>query len=337
MLLVPLFAGCSKSKPAEETIEIKYIVPPRGIIGEEVATVKQWMDSVENATNGRVKFNVLVGATTDPDAYDALIAGTGDLASNLMAMTPGRFPIMEMMTVCDIGTTCKHPSQVAWDLWKKYPEQINKEFSDIQPLCFWAAAPAPIGLGFATVDKPIRTLADAKGMKMGQASEFGIKTAAALGMAPVPAPPPALYENLQRKIIDGTFMDPEMMDAFKLSELLRYYHAVNFQFMPFWLGMNKEAWSKLPEDIQKTLQEEAAKIPAWADAYHTEAAKRALESAKEKYGLEVVEIAPEEVERWAALQEPIQQEYMDRLAKQKGIDTKAIFKTLDDLYQKYDQ
>ena len=132
-------------------------------------------------------------------------------------------------------------------------------------------------------------------------------------------------------------LEPEMLDAFKLSELVRYYHVVNFHFMPFWLGMNKNAWNKLPEDIQKILQDEAAKIPAWADAYHVEAAVRALEFAKKQYGLEVVEIEEEEIAKWRSLQDPIQQEYIDKLKTKKGIDAQKIFDTLNDLYRKYDQ
>ena len=178
---------------------------------------------------------------------------------------------------------------------------------------------------------------DAKGLKMGQNSEFGMKTCAALGMATVPAGPPVVYENLQKKIMDGSFMDPEMMDSFKLAELVKYYHQVNFQFMPFWFGFNRNSWSKLPEDIRKILQDEAAKIPAWADAYHTEAASKAIETARAKYGLEVIEIDRDEIDRWRALQDPVQQEYMAKLQKEKGIDARKIFDTLNSLYEKYDK
>ena len=336
-LLMSGLIGCGEAPSIVSTYEIKYTVASRGIIGEEIATVKQWMDSVEQASNGRVKFKVLVGSTTDTDNYEALIAGTGDLASNMTAVSPGRFPIMEMMTICDIGTTCKRPAQVAWDLWKTYQQEIDKEFSEIQLLGFWASAPSPMGLGFATVDKPVYTLEDAKGLKIGQNSEYGMKTCAALGMATVPAGPPVVYENLQRKIMDGSFMDPEMMDSFKLAELVKYYHAVNFHFMPFWFGVNKNSWSRLPADIQKILQDEAAKIPAWADAYHTEAALKAIESAKAKYGLQVIEIDKDEIARWRALQDPIQQEYLEKLQKDKGIDAQKIFDTLNSLYEKYDE
>jgi TRAP-type C4-dicarboxylate transport system substrate-binding protein len=338
-LLILTVYGCRQSPSTEtdNTYEIKYTVAARGIIGEEVATVKQWMDSVEKASNGKVKFKVLVGSTTDADNYEALIAGIGDLAYNLTAVTPGRFPIMDMMSICDIGTTCKRPAQVAWEFWKKYQKEIEEEFSEIKLLGIWASAPSPIGLGFATVDKPVRTLSDAKGLKIGQNSAFGMKTCVALGMAPVPAPPPAIYENLQRKIMDGSFMDPEMMDSFKLSEVVKYYHVVNFQFMPFWFGFNRNSWDKLPADIQKILQDEAAKIPAWADTYHTEAALQAIETAKSKYGLVIIEIQEDEIAKWQALQDPIQQEYIASLQKDKGIDAQKIFDTLNNLYAKYDK
>ena len=332
------FYGCENVTASEKVYQLKYPVAARGLIGNEIPTIKRWMDNVEKASNGRVKFKVLVGAITDFDAYDALIAGAGDVTSNLTPMSPGRFPIMELMTMPDIGTTCKRVGQVAWDFWKMHPQEIEKEFSEIQLLGFWAASPAPYGLGFGTIEKPVRSLEDMKGLKIGQASEFGIKIAAALGMAPVPVPPPAVYENLQRKIIDGTFMDPEMLDAFKLSELLRYYHNVNFQFMAFWFGMNKKSWKKLPADIQKILQDEAAKIPGWADEYNTKAPRQAIKSAAEKYGLQVVDIPDSEIEKWRELQDPVQQEFLDRLKKKyPEIDVQKLFDDLNALYKKYDQ
>ena len=334
---IPFFIGCEPSSPNGGVYEIKYAVAARGIIGEEVATVKRWMDSVEQASNGRVKFKILVGSTTDADNYEALIAGTGDLAHNLTAMTPGRFPIMDLMTICDIGTTCKRPAQVAWDLWTIYNKEIEEEFSEIKLIALWAGAPSPIGIGFATVEKPVHTLADAKGLKVGQNSEYGIKTCVALGMSPIPVGPAEVYENLQKKIIDGSFMDPEMMDSFKISELIKYYHKANFHFMALWFGFNKKSWSKLPADIQKIMLDEATKIPAWSDEYHAEAAVKAIETARSRYGLEVVEINKDEIKRWQALQDPIQQEYIDKLQKDKGIDAQEIFDTLNSLYAKYDK
>jgi TRAP-type C4-dicarboxylate transport system substrate-binding protein len=252
-------------------------------------------------------------------------------------MTPGRFPTTDLTTICDIGTTCKHPARAAWDFWKTYNKEINEEFKEIKLLAIWAGAPSPVGIGFATVDKPVHTLADAKGLKMGQNSEYGIKTCVALGMAPIPVGPAEVYENLQKKIIDGTFLDAEMLDAFKLSELVKYYHEVNFLFMCKWLGFNKNSWSKLPADIRKILEDEAVKIPDWADAYSSEAAVKAIETAKSKYGLEVINFAKDEIARWRALQDPIQQEYLDKLQKDKGIDAQKYFDALNALYEKYDK
>lgn len=340
VFLITMFAliGCGEQplSSSEDVYEIKYAVPDRGIIGEETSTVQQWMDSVEKVCNGRIDFKVLVGSTTDPDAYDALIAGTGDCASNLTTQTPGRFAILDIMTICDIGTTCNHPSTVAWEFWKTYREEIEEEFKEVKLIALWSNSPSPIGIGFATVDKPIRTLADAKGLKVGQNSEYGIKTCVALGMSPISVGPAAVYENLQKKIMDGSFMDPEMMDAFKLSELVKYYHQFHFCFMPKWLGFNKEAWEKLPADVQKILEAEAAKIPEWADDYCRTAAAAAIESAKSKYGLEVITFDEAEIERWRQLQDPIQQEYLDNLKKDKGVDAQAMFDTLNELYEKYD-
>jgi hypothetical protein len=51
----------------------------------------------------------------------------------------------------------------------------------------------------------------------------------------------------------------------------------------------------------------------------------------------VVEIAPEEQERWKATQDPVQQEYMDML-KAKGVaNAQEIFDRMNELLDKYSE
>ena len=41
----------------------------------------------------------------------------------------------------------------------------------------------------------------------------------------------------------------------------------------------------------------------------------------------MIEIDKDEITRWRALQDPIQQEYIDKLHEDKGIDAQEIFDT----------
>lgn len=49
LLPIPVINDWGPSSSTENIYEIKYTVPARVTIGEEVTTVKGWMDSVEKA------------------------------------------------------------------------------------------------------------------------------------------------------------------------------------------------------------------------------------------------------------------------------------------------
>jgi len=330
-------AAASTAAAKVETIEVNYIVPARGLVGQEIETVQKWMDAVEADSNGQVKFNVLVGATTDQDLYDAVVAKTGDAGDEVIMVNPGRFPILEMPFICDVGTICTQPSQAVWDFWQAYPTEIGKEFADIQILAFFAAPTSPVGYGISTPSKPIRTLDDTKGLKVGGGSMYTMQLATAMGMAPMQVPPNLVYDNLSKGVIDAYFTDAEMLDSFKLADIIKYYTQVNFLFSPFWFGYNKDSWNKLPADIQKIMQDDAAKIPGWSDAYSKKATYAALEAAKTNKNLEVITISDDELAKWQALQDPIQQEFLTNLAKSEGVDAQKMFDTLTSLYAKYSQ
>ena len=101
---------------------------------------------------------------------------------------------------------------------------------------------------------------------MGIYGEWGTKVVTALGGAPVAVPPPAIYESLQRKIVDGSGCDPEILENSKVYEVVKYWHYLNFQFVPFFFAMSNNAWNKLPADIQKIMTDKAALMADRIDA-----------------------------------------------------------------------
>jgi TRAP-type C4-dicarboxylate transport system substrate-binding protein len=243
---------------------------------------------VEQATGGRVKFNVLTGACPDPEIFDVVAKGAGDIGFNPIMFNTGRFPSLEAMTVPDIGTVCRHPSRVAWDLWKTFPA-IDAEFHEAKLVGVFASTQSPPGIAFATVDKPIYKLEDFQGLKIGIYGEWGTKMWAAVGGVPVAVPPPQVYESVQRKIVDGSAMDPEMLEAQAIYEVVKYWHNLCFLFCPFFIVMNNDTWSSLPPDIQKIILDKAALLPDIVDADFRESTVRAIDTGVNEYGMEVID------------------------------------------------
>ena len=61
---------------------------------------------------------------------------------------------------------------------------------------------------------------------------------------------------------------------------------------------------------------------------------RALDTGVKKYGMEIIEYTPEELDRWRAAQAPVIAEYKAYIAS-KGMDAEKLFKDIADLEAKY--
>jgi TRAP-type C4-dicarboxylate transport system substrate-binding protein len=289
-----------------------------------------WAQEIEYLSGGRVKFDYLVGAVEAGDMYDQLVAGTGDVAQNVILLWTGRFPTLEIMTVPKLFSECQRPSKVAWDMWQKFPA-IQQEFSDTKVIAIYASTPSPPGIGFATKDKPIDTLEKCKGVKMGQYGLWSTKRTNALGFTAVAVPNPEVYESIQRGVVDGSFMDFDFLTNQNVGELVNYWHPIGMLYCPFFLGMNWDSWNKLSPDIQKMMEEVAPNVPDWADYYLRQ---DKIRIAKDWPDLITVTYTDEEKAKWIAATEPVAQEYIAELNK-KGVDGQAVYDEMNRLFGVY--
>lgn len=326
--MVPILTGCSEPEaptpaeptpseptpPSEEPIVLKSLLTttgqtPGGWTWKSIEN-EGWAKAVEEATNGRVTTEYLVGAVTDPGKFDSLVAGAGDIAYGVCLINSGRWPTLEIMTVPDLFTVCHRPSKVAWDLWKAFPV-IEEEFSEVKLLATYATTPSPPGIGFATTDKKITTLEDMEGVKMGIYGEVATKTVAALGFTTVAIPPFEVYESMQRGVVDGSFMDVNFMTDQNVGEIAKYWVSCSLMFCPFYFAMNWDTWNSLPPDIQKIMEDLAYDIPDAADTAITIDKAEALKAYPD---VEFLTIDEEEKLRWRERQDPIQDEYLSGLS-----------------------
>jgi len=201
-------------------------------------------------------------------------------------------------------------------------------------VAIFGTPPTPPGIGFATTDKPVRTLADAKGMKLGQYGEWGTKEVNALGFTAVAVPPWEVYEAMQRGLVDGSNMDIVFLDTQNVGEIAKYWHPLGFIYCPFFMCINQDTWAGLPDDVKKGMMDAGANVPDNSDWGQEDYVSGILPRWP---NIEVVDIAPDEQERWKATQDPIQQEYLDMLTKEKGVaNAQQIWDRMNELLDEYD-
>ena len=206
--------GASTDAGEVTTLRFSHFMTATDNINTEA--LEPWAKKIEADSNGRLKIEIYPSATlSKPGAtYDATAKGSVDIGMQAQGYTAGRFPLTQIVELPGITNTAQQQSCI---LHKLYNDGIIKdEYEDTHLL-------ALIGTGqgaLHTVDKPIRTPADMKGLRIRQPSAVASHIIEATGAAPVGMPASDTYTSLQRGVIDGLSFTWQPIQAFRLDELI---------------------------------------------------------------------------------------------------------------------
>jgi TRAP-type C4-dicarboxylate transport system substrate-binding protein len=171
--------------------------------------------------------------------------------------------------------------------------------------------------------KPVRTIADLKGMKLRSPAQPHIDWLGTMGAANVSVAVGEVYQALQFGTIDGVISTAESILQRKWYETVGYFLDNRFGMGVHLVAINLKRWNSLPDDIKKIMLEvskwEQDKLFASAEASDKEVRAQLRKNIKNTYTLPPAEIAKwqEKAETiWAkwANQGPIHQEALN-LAK----------------------
>jgi tripartite ATP-independent transporter DctP family solute receptor len=111
---------------------------------------------------------------------------------------------------------------------------------------------------FYNAKKPIRTVADIKGLKFRVIqSDIFVDMAGALGANATPMPYGEVYSSVETGVIDGAENNFPSYDTAKHYEVAKYYSLDEHTILPEVLVMNKAAYDKLTADDQAIFKQAA--------------------------------------------------------------------------------
>lgn len=253
ILSVSMVAASAGLGVAQEIdLKFSYWTPPVALPVAE--GIYPWSENIQKATNGRVKltFFPAEAMARAADHLDLVTRGTADIVWLDPNFTPGVFPLSDIITLPFLWPDSETCSAVMWKVFEKY--LFDTEYSKFKVLfCF------NVGLSdFFSNHKPVKSLADFKGMKIASVSPIHSKTYKALGGSPAFMIEPEIYTALERGLIDGRFINWEGLWVFKNHEVTKYRTAnIKINTMPNVVLMNKDRWNSLPEDIQHIMDAES--------------------------------------------------------------------------------
>ncbi len=300
-----------------KTIKLTYsnFFPPKHI---QSVLGQQWSDEVEKRTGGKVVVEYYPGQTLtkSTQVYDGVVSGLSDIGMCLFAYTRGRFPLIEAVDLPVGYTSGVQATKVVNEVYNEFKP---KELTDTQVMYLHAH-----GAGLLhTKGKPVKSLADFKGMKFRGHGTSG-QVIKILGGTPVSLPMPELYQSLAKGIVQGALYPLEVNKGWKMGEVSEYVTMSNSiaYTSSFYVVMNKQKWAKIPADLQKIITEINQEfIPKHGLAWD-KSDKEGLEFFK-GLGHEVIELSNEESAKWKDAIAPVIDDYIAKVDK-KGFDGKKI-------------
>ncbi|RYF37160.1 MAG: TRAP transporter substrate-binding protein [Comamonadaceae bacterium] len=249
--------------------------------------VKQMSETLKKLTNGKHSINVFAGAKLgqEKDAIEQTKIGA-------IAMT--RVNTAPMNNICKatlvptmpfLFRSTEHMRKV---LDGPIGEEIGKdcEAQGFIVLAFYDSGARSI----YSVKKPVKTLADVKGMKIRvQQSDLWVALLEAMGANATPMPYGEVYTALKTGLVDAAENNYPSYESSRHYEVAKYFSKTEHSMAPEVLLFSKRVWDALSADDQKAIRQAAKESVPYMRKLWDEREAKSLATVKAG-GAEIIEV-----------------------------------------------
>ncbi len=318
LVMLTVFAGSAFAA------EYNWAIQTSGAAGDDVTRfLNQYAKWVSEDTNGRIQISIMpadsvVKYTETLDAVGANII-QGDVTDP--SYFAGKDPAFSL--IGNMVGAWSDPSQLfdmmanggGFQIFDKLLNRYNVKL----------LAVACTGVEAFVSKKPIRSVADFKGIKLRAPQGMVNNVFTAIGATPVNLPGSEVYTSLEKGVIDASdYTVFATNQAQGMNDIARFPIYPGFHSMPtMQMTLNLDVWNSLPEDLQQIVQKDAIRFRDYMIEEHHKLDAKAVAEAKAK-GIEVVswpssevakfrEIAKTQWPKWS--NSPTAKEWADAVAK----------------------
>jgi C4-dicarboxylate-binding protein DctP len=181
-----------------------------------------------------------------------------------------------------------------------------------------------IGLGYLhngmkqmSADRPLRTPADLKGLKMRiQASDVLAAQYEAVGALPVKKPFSEVFTLLQTKAIDGTENPWSNAYSKKFFEVQPYITETDHGVLDYMVVTSAEFWMDLPDDLRDELKKVLDESIAFGNQVSAQQAMDDRQKIIDSKRTEVIPLTAEERTQWVEAMKPVWKQFEGEIGKQ---------------------
>ena len=258
-----LGASALAAPAADITVKIADHFPAGHVIPHTLT--KPWMARVEELSGKKVKFTHFPAQqlVKQVEALGAVQRRVVDIA----LINPGLFPTEFALTGVTFLPTgydsVVHGGKALTRIYqhKAILEELKK--TGVRVLLI-----EPLDSYEAMTDKPVKTPADLRGLKVRAAGEAQVAAARALGATPVTMAAPEMYTGMQRRTLDGLLFAFSVGRSYKLNEVVKHGTVgANTGYANVIYAVNETVWQSWPAEVRDAMTKAADEIHprAWAE------------------------------------------------------------------------
>lgn len=297
-----------------------------------------WTQKVEAQCAGKVKFQIYPAMQlggTPAQLIDHVRDGVADLAWTVLGYTPGRFTALEVFELPFMTKSAEGSSRALWE-YANANGVMTGELREIRPLALHVHDE-----GLLHSRRPIRSLADFKGLKLRGPTRLTTKMLASFGATPVGMPVTQVAEALSKNVIDGAALPWEIVPAIKAHELTGFHTETDaasraLYTATFVFAMNKASYERLPADVKACIDANSgAELSAWVGKVWDDSSAGARKLAVDR-GNTFHTIAPTELAAWQKASAGVADDWIKDAAA-KNLDGAALLRSARALIDRHDK
>lgn len=262
--------------------------------------LEQWCGDLERRSAGKLKTDFYPGGllTPAPQLLDSVTTGIADVGFGPMGVTPGRFPLTEILELPLGIRSAFMMTRLSNDFYRTFRP---KEFDSVKVLFFMSASP-----GLLHTKKPVRSLEDLSGMKIRCLGGNASRVLKSLGAVPIVISTGDTYDALRKGIVDGVVAAWDSLETLKWGEVLPYttvsYHAA--VGAPGFVVMNRNTWENLPSKLKEIIDAMSEEYAEKLSRIWDEKDRTTIQKWKDKNHISIY-LSEEEEKRWGKAVSPL--------------------------------
>lgn len=307
-----LLFSASGAINAEAATTIK-IAHPNVPIHPEAQAFELFKKELEKRSNG--EFKVVIYDSSKYGNHDAVLQGLTMGVLQMGADSPANFSVFsEKLITFDLPflfSSYEHADKI---INGKIGAELGQTLEKNGVTCL-----GYFEIGFRQIfsNRPIRSLEDAKDLKIrATAAKTHLAFLQSVGMNPTPIAWGEVYTTLQQKTVDGVDIDLNLGYFNKFHETTPYVTLTNSVYCPHLVLINTKFWNKLTDQERQWIKESFDVAKAFNIKTNRENEAKIIEKMKSE-GVEVIELTPEERQRWIDASKGVYDKFKDTVDMEK--------------------